>query len=204
MESTTSDFVKQTPEKFDLNQYWYSTHTLSTIVDEITNLYNEENKIRIAFLSTPSVYYSCPKYIQFNSKLFDIDTQWWDDPNFQYFDYNHPDNIPSCHKGKFNVCIIDPPFITEDAWSLYGQASKILMKQSDININNNNNNNINNKLILSSIPENINMLLRIFESDTLHEVLFKPSIPRLVYQYSFFCNYATTALSYSNKEILTQ
>lgn len=63
-----TSFLGENPENGDLNQYWYSRKTISTIVDEIVSL----KVLRVAFLSTPSIYFSMPQDMRDNSYLFDV------------------------------------------------------------------------------------------------------------------------------------
>src|SRR5688572_2091064 len=51
-----------------MNQYWYSAATIDTMVAEI-----EKVAKRVAFLSTPSIYFSLKnEELRRNSKLFDV------------------------------------------------------------------------------------------------------------------------------------
>ena len=47
-----------------------------------------------------------------------------DIPEFVCFDFNHPnDTIPeTCHQ-KYDIFIIDPPFVTKEVWQQYAYAS---------------------------------------------------------------------------------
>ena len=49
-------FLARFGERGDMNQYWYSAHTIDVMVSEI-----EAHATRAAFLSTPSVYFSLPR-----------------------------------------------------------------------------------------------------------------------------------------------
>ena len=61
------------------------------------------------------------------SSLFDIDRQWSMEPNFVLYDFNNPEDIPiNVHK-TFDCVVIDPPFITEEVWTLYAAAAKVLL-----------------------------------------------------------------------------
>jgi hypothetical protein len=65
--SDTSIFLDQNIENQDLNQYWYSPKTIQKITEEIINLSG-----KVAFLSTPSIYFSIPEDIRHNCFLFDV------------------------------------------------------------------------------------------------------------------------------------
>ena len=49
-------FLTKCREREDLNQYWYSTHTIEVMVEEVM-----ANATKACFLSTPSIYFSLPK-----------------------------------------------------------------------------------------------------------------------------------------------
>jgi len=49
------------------------------------------------------------------------------DTNFVFYDFNHPENIPEELHHKFHLVVIDPPFITEEVWTKYQEASKLLL-----------------------------------------------------------------------------
>ena len=54
-------------ENPDFNQYWYSELTIKRMVEELTLLDG-----KVAFLSTPSVYFSVPQHIRDKSYVFDV------------------------------------------------------------------------------------------------------------------------------------
>lgn len=61
-------FLARHKEKADMNQYWYSKATINFMVSEC-----EQFGKRIAFLSTPSIYFSLKnKEIKAESKCFDV------------------------------------------------------------------------------------------------------------------------------------
>ena len=61
------------------------------------------------------------------SALFDIDKQWSREPNFVLYDFNNPEDIPVNIHNTFDCVVIDPPFITEEVWTLYAAAAKVLL-----------------------------------------------------------------------------
>ncbi|KAK3281321.1 hypothetical protein CYMTET_10882, partial [Cymbomonas tetramitiformis] len=108
-------FLVKTPEREDLNQYWYSQHTIDTIRKEL-----EKSFKRIAFLSTPSIFFSLKdKALRKNCVLFDLDEQWTKLPNNVIYDFNKPSEIPSDIHHSFDCVVIDPRFITREVWEKY-------------------------------------------------------------------------------------
>lgn len=60
-------FLSDNHEDGDFNQYWYSEHTISKIVEALVH-----NDGKIAFLSTPSLYFSLPEEIKARAYVFDV------------------------------------------------------------------------------------------------------------------------------------
>lgn len=83
------------------------------------------------------------------------------------------------------MVVIDPPYITEEVWNKYAEASRFLLKEGGL-------------ILGSTIDENEEMLKNMLD---LHRIKFRPSIPNLVYQYSFYVNYDDEACNEKNPEI---
>lgn len=174
-------FLCRWAEKADFNQYWYSQRTIEALVTEIASL----GPVSVACVSTPSVYFSLPPDLKAVSKVLDYDRNFARDPNYVFYDFNSPLELPESLQAAFDVLVIDPPFITKEVWERYASTARWLLKEDG-------------KMILSSIQENEGMLAGLLG---VSAVVFKPSIPHLVYQYCFFTNYAPAVLSQPNPEV---
>lgn len=124
--------------------------------------------------------------------VFDYDEQFGRDAklldpakNYVKYDYNAPDALPEGMLGTFDYVVVDPPFITEEVWELYAVAVKRLLAPGG-------------KMLLSTIPENAEMLGRLLGC---RRCAFRPSIPNLVYQYDLYTNYESARLGERNPEI---
>ena len=67
----TVKFLADNVEDGDYNQYWYSEKTIDKIVEALI-----ANGGRIAFLSTPSLYFSLPDEIRSKSFVFDVSKEY--------------------------------------------------------------------------------------------------------------------------------
>lgn len=190
-----NDFLASTREDGDLNQYWYSSATIKAMCAEITRCGG-----RVAFLSTPSVYHSLLKYGTPEQQaaadvavhaLLDFDDQWKSDPMFYKWDFNHPTTFPATWSHAFDMVVIDPPFITREVWEKYSEGAKALLVEGDFPLP-------PGKVLASTIQENAPLMLELLGATPQR---FLPSIPNLVYQYNFFCNFPTTELDVANPEI---
>ena len=202
-------FLHTVGEDPTLNQYWYSAHTIRAIIDELefttNNSTNDDTgarALRIAFLSTPSLYFSLTPgvgSVQESSAVFDFDTQWSDHPNYHFFDYNDVEGtICQEMRGTFDMCVIDPPFITKDVWTKYATAVQLCLRPSSSSLLGGG----GGKVMCTTVAENETLLKTLFGGG-IRSVKFMPSIPHLPYQYRLFVNFEPTSSSLNewNEEI---
>eukprot|EP00470_Lotharella_oceanica_P012297 CAMPEP_0170190368 /NCGR_PEP_ID=MMETSP0040_2-20121228/49205_1 /TAXON_ID=641309 /ORGANISM="Lotharella oceanica, Strain CCMP622" /LENGTH=161 /DNA_ID=CAMNT_0010438207 /DNA_START=78 /DNA_END=563 /DNA_ORIENTATION=+ len=148
---------------------------------------------KCAFLSTPSVYFSLPKdsKLRSNSKVFDLDPRFKKDPGFVEYNFNEPSKIPKELHHQFDYVVIDPPFVVEKVLALYAQAAEMLLPEKKEGTH-------SGKILISTLVENAEMVKKLYG---VAPCKFQPSIPKLVYQYNFYTNYAATQLGEKNPEI---
>lgn len=183
-------FLEGNPEDGDYNQYWYSTNTINRIVEDVLTLGADKS---IAFLSTPSLYFSLPLEFRRSCKVFDYDKKWNKDAGFVFYDFNEPSNIPPTLLNSFDMVVIDPPFITREVWEKYALTTKLLVKEGvdDAGIP-------RGKVIGTTVIENEELLRELLG---IVPTAFMPSIPNLVYQYNLFTNYPSEIFAIKNPEI---
>ena len=73
------------------------------------------------------------------------------------------------------MVVIDPPFITREVWEKYADCAKLLLNQGGPRL-----------YLISTIDENESMIKEL--TGSVPQV-FRPSIPNLCYQYSFYASY---------------
>ena len=59
---------------------------------------------------------------QLGHALLDLDDYFGSDAGWVKYDYKAPGDIPPALRGAFDAVVIDPPFITEEVWTLYAEA----------------------------------------------------------------------------------
>ena len=69
-----SNFLQSNPEKGKFNQYWYSNHTIKILLEAIQEILPEKGgkKRRVAFLSTPSLYFAMSESDRSSSYVFEV------------------------------------------------------------------------------------------------------------------------------------
>ena len=105
-----STFHSKTDENGDLNQYWYSEKTcqvLCAAVKESMSLKTGGGGgARVAFLSTPSLFFSLDEEERKQCVLFDFDRSLSlgsCSSQFEFYDYNDPTNLDAKLHEKFDV-----------------------------------------------------------------------------------------------------
>jgi len=178
-------FLKDNVEDGDYNQYWYSVYTIAKVIEDLVEQAGSDKVI--AFLSTPSLYFSLPDEVRARSFVFDYDKKWTSDRGFVFYDFNDPTGIPAELLGKCDIVVIDPPFITHEVWRKYAETAKLLMPDGG-----------KGKFVGTTVIENAALLEEILG---LKPTAFMPSIPNLVYQYNLFASYESRVYAQRNPEI---
>ncbi len=70
--SNVDAFLQSNPENFSLNQYWYSKLTIETLNSAVFEILEKVSGKRVAFLSTPSLYFALSESDRENCKVFDV------------------------------------------------------------------------------------------------------------------------------------
>lgn len=209
----------------DLNQHWWSPGTTAALVAECL-----AHGGRAAFLSTPSLYCALPPGpLRRGSTVFDVrarsagvgpltlllpalprlvsaspltpsplpapasvcasqfDRRFADlGANYEFYDFRCPQDLPARHRGVYDFIVVDPPFIAPSVWELYARAIELLAVPGGA------------RVVAATVAENGPWLAARLG---LREAPFKPSLPTLVYQFSFFINYESQGLGEANAEL---
>lgn len=194
--SAAPAFLADVPEVAEMNQYWYSPATIAAMVTEIEAAFGDGQ--RVAFLSTPSIFFSLDEAssARRNAHVFDYDRQWEKTcEQYRFYDFNDAiGTLDASLHHTFDCCVVDPPFITRDVWSLYADAIALLLKPDGAR-----------RVIMTTVGENEAMLREVLGADvgsTLRKTRFMPAMncvktgsANLPYQYSLYVNYEVSAES---------
>jgi hypothetical protein len=197
---TTSEcekFLKHNGEDQSLNQYWYSSYSITALNEASRQSLREGGEdYVIAFLSTPSLYFALPEAERTKCFVLDYDEKWKDDRGFVFYDFNVPCGKEGSAleklKGKCDMVVIDPPYITREVWEKYTKTAKFLLKDDD------DSNPCGGRVLGTTVAENAGFVKELLGATPQ---VFRPSIPNLVYQYRSYCNFKCEALEKLNPEI---
>jgi len=143
---------------------------------------------------------------------------WSEDPGFVKYDYKNVQALPKEYHHQFDYVVIDPPFVTDTVWEKYAQAAKLLLieedwhkttlTEADPEKEEVQSQQPGDSSCINTYPKGRFLLSTVAEHDWLLRQLlgasickFRPCIPTLIYQYSFFVNYNSTRLDNYNPEI---
>jgi EEF1A lysine methyltransferase 1 len=121
-------------EDWNASQFWYTDETARTLAKQLLD--NADADSAVAVVSAPSVY------IQLRNILAEAETMprprlcllEFDKrfevlgPDFVYYDYQEPLNLPADLKGEFDRVICDPPFLSEDCQTKTALTVRYLAK----------------------------------------------------------------------------
>ncbi|KAE9555790.1 hypothetical protein FO519_001004 [Halicephalobus sp. NKZ332] len=110
-------------EDWQLSQFWYTDDTAKRLARECIEAVSssEEGPKYVACISCPSVMEQLMKQPEAESKavipiLFEYDRRFElkYPENFQFFDYNHNQEVAPEMVNQFDLAIADPPFLSDD------------------------------------------------------------------------------------------
>ena len=195
LEQTAADWLSthaedHTDDKADLNQYWYSAATIATLVDVVRShclpAQQPDATLDVAFISTPSLFFSLSPVERARSRLLEYDAALGDgEAGFVAYDFHQPLALPDELHAAFGCVVIDPPFITSEVWMQYVATAKWLLAPGG-------------RAVLTTVIENAELLgeqLGVWPNNYL------PSIPNLPYQYAVYTNFDAAQLAQPNPEV---
>lgn len=195
LEKTAVDWLTthkedHTDSKADMNQYWYSAATIATLVDVVRShclpAKQPDASLDVAFISTPSLYFSLSRAERAQSRLLEYDDALGvDEPGFVFYDFHEPEALPEELRGAFGCVVIDPPYITSEVWMQYVATAKWLLAPGG-------------HAVLTTVIENAELLGEQLGVQPNH---YLPSIPNLPYQYAVYTNFDAPQLAQTNPEV---
>ena len=115
-------------EDWNLSQFWYDQQTRTFLAQKALS----HSPKTVGCLSSPSVYLALRKMNpEATCVVFEFDKRFnafGDD--FVFYDFNNPVDIDSKWKSKFDVLVVDPPFLSDECWSKVSQTVRWLTHDS--------------------------------------------------------------------------
>ena len=121
----------------------------------------------------------CQHSFDFQKQYDDI---WKNDSRFVFYDFNKPTDIDENLRGKFDMVVIDPPFLAQEVWENYAASARFLLEHDPLDSD------LDKRglIIGTTIRENKETMKRLFGAEPCN---FLPSCPNLVYQFAVYTNH---------------
>eukprot|EP01052_Picozoa_sp_SAG31_P007388 SAG31_NODE_352_length_17229_cov_9.658669_13_plen_166_part_00 len=119
----------------DLNQYWYSAHTIEALLQAVREQTAEGRlkdsaRLKVAYISTPSLFFALDASERAGSRVLDFDRSLGVGcDEFVFYDFNHPTDLPAELQRAFSLVVIDPPYIEQEVWKNYAQTARFLLAE---------------------------------------------------------------------------
>ncbi|TLD20132.1 putative N6-adenine methyltransferase-domain-containing protein [Venturia nashicola] len=106
-------------EDWNASQFWYTTSTATTLAHHL--LQKTTSTTRICVISAPSVFLQLKNLIHAGRVqpaqllLLEFDRRFEVfGSEFQHYDFREPVKLPGALRGRFDVFVVDPPFLSEE------------------------------------------------------------------------------------------
>eukprot|EP00041_Stephanoeca_diplocostata_P024169 m.605607 g.605607 ORF g.605607 m.605607 type:complete len:271 (-) comp22466_c0_seq1:2546-3358(-) len=148
-----------------LNQYFYSDETLDALSTSVALRANFGQLKSVAFVSAPSAFFkfvSAGLFRNVQLLLLEYDDRFAAEASqkgeFLKYDYNENPmvSIPETYKGKFDLVICDPPYLSRECWTSFHRTAEVLKTPET------------GCLLYCSIPDNEPLLRSLVDPDNSH------------------------------------
>ncbi|TVY55011.1 Protein-lysine N-methyltransferase EFM5 [Lachnellula cervina] len=125
-------------EDWNESQFWYSDETALALAEELLEGAGKETTI--AVVSAPSVFVQVKNILAKSGKteeerpklyLLEFDQRFEVFPEFVFYDFNNPLDLPPSMKGSVDKIICDPPFLSDDCQTKAALTVRWLSKSWD-------------------------------------------------------------------------
>ncbi|KAJ7971383.1 Protein-lysine N-methyltransferase [Quillaja saponaria] len=119
-------------EDWRLSQFWYEPETAKTLAEEVLTL-SEGFNSRIACIACPTLF-AYLKRINPNVsvQLLEYDKRFEQyGSDYTFYDYNHPEDLPSELKHAYKVVVADPPYLSKECLEKVAQTISFLAQPRD-------------------------------------------------------------------------
>ncbi|PNP82592.1 hypothetical protein FNYG_03823 [Fusarium nygamai] len=120
-------------EDWNESQFWFLDETAFALADQLLD--GSSSSSTIGVVSTPSVFIALKNRLRFwpiedrpKLVLFEHDHRFSVFPEFVFYDFQRPLQLPARLKGSLDSVIIDPPFFSNDCQTKFALTGRWLVK----------------------------------------------------------------------------
>ncbi|KAK1311282.1 hypothetical protein QJS10_CPA08g00062 [Acorus calamus] len=132
LSSGAEEEVKLVSEDWRLSQFWYDRETAETVAGEIRRLcsVSASSSSPVALVACPTLYPYIKKLDpNISVQLLEYDKRFEEyGSDFNFYDYNQPEDLPPAMKHDFQVVVADPPYLSKECLEKVAQTVAFLMR----------------------------------------------------------------------------
>ncbi|CAJ2672946.1 unnamed protein product [Trifolium pratense] len=125
--------VSLVSEDWRLSQFWYDSETAKTVAEEVLTLSNGVDS-RVACIACPTLYAYLKKMDPYVSvQLLEYDKRFEQyGSDYTFYDYNHPEELPSELKHSYKVIVADPPYLSKECLEKVAETVSFLRQPGEL------------------------------------------------------------------------
>eukprot|EP00262_Sarcandra_glabra_P008629 TRINITY_DN22215_c0_g1_i1.p1 TRINITY_DN22215_c0_g1~~TRINITY_DN22215_c0_g1_i1.p1 ORF type:complete len:237 (+),score=39.83 TRINITY_DN22215_c0_g1_i1:43-753(+) len=123
-----SEEVALIAEDWRLSQFWYDRETAETVAMEIIRNLSVFPSSSVACIACPTLYAYLKKIDpNISVQLLEFDKRFEQyGSDFMFYDYNHPEELPTVLRHAYQVVVADPPYLSEECLEKVAQTIAFL------------------------------------------------------------------------------
>ncbi|KAL3625971.1 hypothetical protein CASFOL_029520 [Castilleja foliolosa] len=120
-------------EDWRLSQFWYDRGTAETVAAEVATLFETLSSPRVSCVACPTLYAYLKKIAPgVPAQLLEYDKRFEQyGTEFTFYDYNHPEELPSALKHSFSIVVADPPYLSKECLEKVAETIKFLSRTGE-------------------------------------------------------------------------
>ncbi|CAK8571255.1 unnamed protein product [Lathyrus sativus] len=124
--------VSLVSEDWRLSQFWYDAETAKTVAEEVIALCNGGDSC-VACIACPTLYAYLKKMDpNVSVQLLEYDKRFEQHgSDYTFYDYNHPEELPSELKHSYKVIIADPPYLSKECLEKIAETISFLRQPGE-------------------------------------------------------------------------
>lgn len=128
-----SEEVSLVSEDWRLSQFWYDSETAKTVAEEVLTLCSNGVDSRVACIACPTLYAYLKKMDpNVSAQLLEYDKRFEQyGSDFTFYDYNHPEELPSELKNSYKVIVADPPYLSKECLEKVAETISFLRQPGE-------------------------------------------------------------------------
>ncbi|KAK7278785.1 hypothetical protein RJT34_23821 [Clitoria ternatea] len=125
--------VSLVSEDWRLSQFWYTPQTATTIAKEVLTLCHASPHSRVACIACPTLYAYLKKMDpNVSVQLLEYDKRFEQyGSEYTFYDYNHPEELPSELRHSCKVVIADPPYLSQECLEKVAETISLLIQPGE-------------------------------------------------------------------------